>query len=68
MVFDENNHPGGQLLKQIHKFFGSSEHLAGVRGFDIGKKLFDKALSKARSGSNLFYSFNLFTNDITASK
>ena len=45
MVFDENNHPGGQLLKQIHKFFGSSEHLAGVRGLDIGKKLFDKALS-----------------------
>jgi thioredoxin reductase/Fe-S-cluster-containing hydrogenase component 2 len=45
MVFDENNHPGGQLMKQIHKFFGSKEHLAGVRGLDIGKKLFDKALS-----------------------
>jgi len=45
MVFDENNHPGGQLVKQIHKFFGSKEHLAGTRGIDIGKKLFDKALS-----------------------
>lgn len=44
-LFDENNHPGGQLIKQIHKFFGSKEHLAGVRGIDIGKKLFEKALS-----------------------
>jgi thioredoxin reductase/Fe-S-cluster-containing hydrogenase component 2 len=45
MVFDESSSPGGQLVKQIHKFFGSKEHLAGVRGLDIGKKLFDKALS-----------------------
>lgn len=45
IVFDENNYPGGQLTKQIHKFFGSSEHLASIRGIDIGKKLFDKALS-----------------------
>jgi len=45
IVFDENHHPGGQLVKQIHKFFGSKEHLAGTRGIDIGKKLFDKALS-----------------------
>ena len=44
-VFDEGNQPGGQLVKQIHKFFGSKEHLAGIRGIDIGKKLFDKALS-----------------------
>ena len=44
-VFDENNYPGGQLVKQTHKFFGSKEHLAGTRGIDIGKKLFEKALS-----------------------
>jgi len=44
-VFDEGNQPGGQLVKQIHKFFGSKEHLAGVRGIDIGKKLYEKALS-----------------------
>ena len=25
-VFDENARPGGQLFKQIHKFFGSKEH------------------------------------------
>lgn len=45
MVFDEGSSPGGQLMKQIHKFFGSKEHLAGVRGLDIGKKFFEKALS-----------------------
>jgi thioredoxin reductase len=38
-VVDENSEPGGQLLKQIHKFFGSEEHRAGVRGIDIGKQL-----------------------------
>ena len=27
---------GGQLFKQIHKFFGSERHMAGVRGFAIG--------------------------------
>jgi len=45
IVFDENHHPGGQLVKQIHKFFGSKEHLAGVRGIDIGKRLYERALS-----------------------
>ncbi|MBO8168989.1 MAG: FAD-dependent oxidoreductase [Thermoanaerobacteraceae bacterium] len=39
VVFDENYRPGGQLFKQIHKFFGSREHLAGIRGFRIGEKL-----------------------------
>ncbi len=33
LVIDENSKPGGQLFKQIHKFFGSREHQAGVRGF-----------------------------------
>ena len=31
VVFDENEKPGGQLFKQIHKFFGSKEHRAKVR-------------------------------------
>ena len=39
LVIDENASPGGQLFKQIHKFFGSREHRAGVRGFDIGAQL-----------------------------
>jgi len=38
-VFDENLKPGGQLFKQIHRFFGSREHQAGIRGFQIGQKL-----------------------------
>ena len=36
LIVDENAKPGGQLFKQIHKFFGSREHRAGVRGIDIG--------------------------------
>ena len=35
-VIDENATAGGQLFKQIHKFFGSDEHWAGIRGIDIG--------------------------------
>lgn len=38
-VFDENTRPGGQLFKQIHKFFGSKEHKAKMRGFNIGNEL-----------------------------
>lgn len=38
-VFDENAQPGGQLIKQVHKFFGSKEHRAKVRGFNIGYDL-----------------------------
>lgn len=38
-LIDENAKPGGQLFKQIHKFFGSREHLAGTRGYAIGEKL-----------------------------
>lgn len=40
-VFDENGRPGGQLFKQIHKFFGSSRHGAGIRGVQIGEKLLE---------------------------
>ena len=43
VVFDENARPGGQLFKQIHKFFGSKEHRAKVRGFRIGDELLAEA-------------------------
>ena len=43
VVFDENEKPGGQLFKQIHKFFGSKEHKAKVRGFVIGEELLAEA-------------------------
>lgn len=39
VLIDENGKPGGQLFKQIHKFFGSREHRAGIRGYDIGLQL-----------------------------
>lgn len=42
-VFDENAKPGGQLFKQIHKFFGSKEHKAKIRGFRIGEELLKEA-------------------------
>lgn len=45
VVFDENDRPGGQLFKQIHKFFGSEEHKAKTRGFRIGEELLDEALT-----------------------
>jgi NADPH-dependent 2,4-dienoyl-CoA reductase/sulfur reductase-like enzyme len=43
VLFDENDEPGGQLFKQIHKFFGSKHHKAGVRGFEIGRQLMSEA-------------------------
>lgn len=42
-LLDENMKAGGQLFKQIHKFFGSKEHMAGIRGFDIGEKMLKDA-------------------------
>jgi len=42
-LFDENEKPGGQLFKQIHKFFGSGAHQAGIRGHDIGNSLLSQS-------------------------
>ncbi len=42
LVIDENRLPGGQLFKQIHKFFGSRAHQAGTRGYMIGRALLEK--------------------------
>ncbi|MDC7240458.1 MAG: FAD-dependent oxidoreductase [Spirochaetales bacterium] len=46
VVFDENEKPGGQLFKQIHKFFGSKEHKAKIWGFRIGEDLLRDAEEK----------------------
>lgn len=43
VVYDENDRPGGQLFKQIHKFFGSKEHRAMERGFNIGSSFLNEA-------------------------
>lgn len=42
LLADENNTPGGQLFKQIHKFFGSAQHKAGTRGYHIGELLLEQ--------------------------
>ena len=39
LLVDEGHEIGGQLVKQTHKFFGSGEHYAGVRGIDIPRLL-----------------------------
>lgn len=39
VLIDENKRPGGQLFKQTHKFFGTMEHYAGIRGIEIGERL-----------------------------
>jgi len=39
LVVDEGIEPGGQLVKQTHKFFGNENFYASVRGFDIAKEL-----------------------------
>ena len=43
LVIDENDRPGGQLFKQIHKFFGSHEHGAGVRGFRLARQMVEQS-------------------------
>ena len=51
VVFDENEKPGGQLFKQIHKFFGSKEHKAKIRGFVIGEELLTEAAKAGLAAS-----------------
>ncbi len=44
ILVDANLVPGGQLVKQIHRFFGSGSHRAGERGIVIGQQLYDEAV------------------------
>ena len=39
LVLERDYAPGGQLVKQTHKFFGSEKQRAGERGFQIGEDL-----------------------------
>ncbi|MDR3591474.1 MAG: NAD(P)/FAD-dependent oxidoreductase [Negativicutes bacterium] len=57
LVLDENYKPGGQLFKQIHKFFGSREHRAGVRGINLGSELLAEA---ARAGAEIRLSSTVY--------
>lgn len=42
VLIDENYMLGGQLIKQTHKFFGSVDYYANVRGVKIGELLIEK--------------------------
>ena len=42
VIVDQNYMLGGQLVKQTHKFFGSVEYYAGVRGVHIAKELIQR--------------------------
>ncbi len=39
LIVDDGIRLGGQLIKQTHKFFGSTEQFAGVRGIEIADML-----------------------------
>jgi len=41
-VIESDLHPGGQLVKQTHKFFGSKDEYAGTRGYKIAGILLDE--------------------------
>lgn len=61
LLLDENDRPGGQLFKQIHKFFGSGAHYAGMRGFEIGESLLAQATrtgAEIRLGTRVWGIFN----------
>lgn len=42
LVVEKMASPGGQLVKQIHKFFGSADVCAGVRGIRLADKLYEE--------------------------
>lgn len=48
LLVDENHLIGGQLIKQTHKFFGSKEEKAGIRGIDIAVE-FEKQVNSFKN-------------------
>jgi thioredoxin reductase len=44
VLLDENDRAGGQLFKQVHRFFGSRHHGAGKRGYVIARELAGECL------------------------
>jgi len=43
LLIDDKDVLGGQLIKQTHRFFGSRQQYAGVRGIDIAEILIENA-------------------------
>ena len=50
LLVDENQIVGGQLVKQTHKFFGSSQEKAGTRGIQIARDLEDDLKKFEKNG------------------
>lgn len=48
VLCERDEFPGGQLVKQTHKFFGSEKQSAGERGFLIGRELVRQAEADPR--------------------
>ena len=48
LLCERDGAPGGQLVKQTHKFFGSERQYAGERGFQIGKRLTEQVKNDPR--------------------
>jgi len=44
LMVERDEVPGGQLVKQTHKFFGSKKQYAGDRGIYIGLMLLENAI------------------------
>lgn len=42
LLIEKDEEPGGQLVKQTHKFFGSEKQYAGDRGIHIGRRLVEE--------------------------
>jgi len=63
-LIDENARAGGQLFKQIHKFFGSHRHYAGIRGFEIGEKLLEEAQKNGVQTLLNSFVFGIFGKEI----
>ena len=47
LLLERDDVPGGQLVKQTHKFFGSEQQYAGDRGIHIGQMLVSNAQAEA---------------------
>ncbi len=59
LLIDENPEIGGQLIKQTHKFFGSKEERAGVRGIQIAEELKEQ-LGKSPENVEVLYNTTVF--------
>jgi sarcosine oxidase subunit alpha len=54
LIIDRNSRPGGQLVKQTHKFFGSQKQYASTRGIDIAEILY----GELKDNPNVQFLFN----------